>query len=79
MCQKTCCFTCIWYLKLNDSPAKSSAEEDEEILKLPSSQKKKSRQKHRRAEARAKKEAKVRINQVLLLPLPILAHNQSVA
>ncbi|KAL8520154.1 hypothetical protein ACS0TY_010901 [Phlomoides rotata] len=44
-----------WYLKLNDSPAKSSSEEDEEISKFPPTQKKKSRQKQRRVEARAKK------------------------
>lgn len=43
------------YLKLYDSPSKSSAEEDEEMSKLPPSQKKKLRQKQRKAEARAKK------------------------
>ncbi|KAL8465775.1 hypothetical protein ACS0TY_035031 [Phlomoides rotata] len=48
------------YLKLYDSPPKSSAEEDEEISKLPPSQKKKLRQKQRKAEARAKKEAEVK-------------------
>ncbi|KAI3463358.1 hypothetical protein Pfo_020021 [Paulownia fortunei] len=48
------------YLKLCDSPSKSSAEEDEEMSKLPPSQKKKLRQKQRKAEARAKKEAEVK-------------------
>ncbi|KAG8379893.1 hypothetical protein BUALT_Bualt07G0136600 [Buddleja alternifolia] len=48
------------YLKLYDSPPKSSAEEDEEMSKLPASQKKKLRQKQRKAEARAKKEAEVK-------------------
>ncbi|KAK6148894.1 hypothetical protein DH2020_016419 [Rehmannia glutinosa] len=48
------------YLKLYDSPSKSSAEEDEEMSKLPPSQKKKLRQKQRKAEARAKKEAEVK-------------------
>ncbi|EYU21564.1 hypothetical protein ABFS82_09G099700 [Erythranthe guttata] len=48
------------YLKLYDSPPKSSAEEDEEMSKLPPSQKKKLRQKQRKAEARAKKEAEVK-------------------
>ncbi|KAH6756597.1 tetratricopeptide repeat protein [Perilla frutescens var. hirtella] len=48
------------YLKLYDSPPKTSAEEDEEISKLPPSQKKKLRQKQRKAEARAKKEAEVK-------------------
>ncbi|XP_073292059.1 N-terminal acetyltransferase A complex auxiliary subunit NAA15-like [Primulina huaijiensis] len=47
------------YLKLYDSPSKSSAEDDE-ISKLPTSQKKKLRQKQRKAEARAKKEAEVK-------------------
>ncbi|KZV26098.1 N-alpha-acetyltransferase 15, NatA auxiliary subunit [Dorcoceras hygrometricum] len=47
------------YLKLYDSPSKSSTE-DEEISKLPTSQKKKLRQKQRKAEARAKKEAEVK-------------------
>ncbi|KAI3455389.1 hypothetical protein Pfo_012052 [Paulownia fortunei] len=48
------------YLKLYDSPSKSSTEEDEEMSKLPPSQKKKLRQKQRKAEARAKKEAEVK-------------------
>ncbi|CAA0837230.1 tetratricopeptide repeat (TPR)-containing protein [Striga hermonthica] len=48
------------YLKLYDSPSKSSAEEDEEMSKLAPSQKKKLRQKQRKAEARAKKEAEVK-------------------
>ncbi|KAM1822990.1 hypothetical protein ACFX13_025647 [Malus domestica] len=45
------------YLKLYDSPLKSTSEEDDEMSKLPASQKKKLRQKQRKAEARAKKEA----------------------
>ncbi|KAJ7951835.1 N-alpha-acetyltransferase 16, NatA auxiliary subunit [Quillaja saponaria] len=45
------------YLKLYDSPSKSTAEEDNDISKLLPSQKKKMRQKQRKAEARAKKEA----------------------
>ncbi|KAL1551466.1 N-alpha-acetyltransferase 16, NatA auxiliary subunit [Salvia divinorum] len=48
------------YLKLYDSPPKSSAEEDEEMSKMAPSQKKKLRQKQRKAEARAKKEAEVK-------------------
>ncbi|KAL6497051.1 N-alpha-acetyltransferase 16, NatA auxiliary subunit [Orobanche gracilis] len=48
------------YLKLYDSPSKSFAEEDEEMSKLAPSQKKKFRQKQRKAEARAKKEAEVK-------------------
>ncbi|KAI4331230.1 hypothetical protein MLD38_029435 [Melastoma candidum] len=48
------------YLKLFDSPLKSSAEEDDETSKLLPSQKKKLRQKQRKAEARAKKEAEVK-------------------
>ncbi|XP_057968135.1 N-terminal acetyltransferase A complex auxiliary subunit NAA15 [Malania oleifera] len=45
------------YLKLYDSPAKSAAEEDDEMSMMLPSQKKKMRQKQRKAEARAKKEA----------------------
>lgn len=48
----------VWYrcyIKLYDSPSKSSTEEDDELAKLPASQKKKLRQKQRKAEARAKK------------------------
>ncbi|KAH7547325.1 hypothetical protein FEM48_Zijuj01G0297800 [Ziziphus jujuba var. spinosa] len=45
------------YIKLYDSPPKSTAEEDDDLSKLPPSQKKKMRQKQRKAEARAKKEA----------------------
>ncbi|KAJ4952475.1 hypothetical protein NE237_029307 [Protea cynaroides] len=45
------------YIKLYDSPSKSSTEEDDEMSKLLPSQKKKMRQKQRKAEARAKKEA----------------------
>ncbi|KAL1565087.1 N-alpha-acetyltransferase 16, NatA auxiliary subunit [Salvia divinorum] len=48
------------YLKLYDSPPKSSAEEDEEMSKMAPSQKKKLRQKQRKAEARAKKESEVK-------------------
>ncbi|GMQ08764.1 hypothetical protein CsSME_00052353 [Camellia sinensis var. sinensis] len=48
------------YIKLYDSPSKSAAEEDDEMSKLPPSQKKKMRQKQRKAEARAKKEAEVK-------------------
>ncbi|KEH39579.1 amino-terminal acetyltransferase, putative [Medicago truncatula] len=45
------------YIKLHDSPPKSTAEEDDEMSKLPPAQKKKLKQKQRKAEARAKKEA----------------------
>ncbi|KAL5056904.1 hypothetical protein RYX36_028508 [Vicia faba] len=45
------------YIKLHDSPPKSSDEEDSEMSKLLPAQKKKLRQKQRKAEARAKKEA----------------------
>ncbi|XP_028239120.1 N-terminal acetyltransferase A complex auxiliary subunit NAA15-like isoform X1 [Glycine soja] len=45
------------YIKLHDSPPKSTAEEDDNMSKLLPSQKKKMRQKQRKAEARAKKEA----------------------
>ncbi|CAA2965649.1 N-terminal acetyltransferase A complex auxiliary subunit NAA15-like isoform X2 [Olea europaea var. sylvestris] len=48
------------YLKLYDSPPKSDTEEEDEMSKLPPSQKKKLRQKQRKAEARAKKEAEVK-------------------
>ncbi|KAJ6947281.1 N-terminal acetyltransferase A complex auxiliary subunit NAA15-like [Populus alba x Populus x berolinensis] len=48
------------YVKLFDSPSKSTAEEDDEMSKLPPSQRKKMRQKQKKAEARAKKEAEVR-------------------
>ncbi|XP_058226821.1 N-terminal acetyltransferase A complex auxiliary subunit NAA15 [Rhododendron vialii] len=48
------------YIRLYDSPSKSAAEEDDEMSKLPPSQKKKMRQKQRKAEARAKKEAEVK-------------------
>jgi len=40
---------------LHDSPPKSTAEEDNDMSKLLPSQKKKMRQKQRKAEARAKK------------------------
>ncbi|KAI5602509.1 hypothetical protein BDE02_01G160800 [Populus trichocarpa] len=48
------------YIKLFDSTSKSTAEEDDEMSKLPPSQRKKMRQKQKKAEARAKKEAEVR-------------------
>ncbi|KAL4589721.1 hypothetical protein LXL04_002630 [Taraxacum kok-saghyz] len=47
------------YIKLYDSPPTSTAEDDE-LAKMPASQKKKLRQKQRKAEARAKKEAEVK-------------------
>ncbi|XP_043702732.1 N-terminal acetyltransferase A complex auxiliary subunit NAA15 isoform X2 [Telopea speciosissima] len=43
------------YLKLYDSPPKSTTEEDDEMSKLLPSQKRKMRQKQKKAEARAKK------------------------
>nr|XP_043623547.1 N-terminal acetyltransferase A complex auxiliary subunit NAA15-like [Erigeron canadensis] len=52
------------YIKLYDSPPKSSTEEDDELAKLPASQKKKLRQKQRKAEARAKKEAEVKNEEI---------------
>ena len=48
-------FKCRCYIKLFDSPSKSTAEEDDEMSKLPPSQRKKMRQKQKKAEARAKK------------------------
>ncbi|CAL0325972.1 unnamed protein product [Lupinus luteus] len=45
------------YINLYDSPPKPTAEEDDDTSKLLPSQKKKLRQKQRKAEARAKKEA----------------------
>ncbi|KAJ0977810.1 hypothetical protein J5N97_013284 [Dioscorea zingiberensis] len=45
------------YMKLHDSPLKSGAEEENEMSKLDPLQKRKLRQKQRKAEARAKKEA----------------------
>ncbi|KAF1865787.1 hypothetical protein Lal_00021788 [Lupinus albus] len=45
------------YINVYDSPPKSTAEEDNDMSKLLPSQKKKLRQKQRKAEARAKKEA----------------------
>ncbi|KAJ6348158.1 hypothetical protein OIU76_004605 [Salix suchowensis] len=48
------------YIKLIDFPSKSMVEEEEEMSKLPPSQRKKMRQKQKKAEARAKKEAEVR-------------------
>ncbi|KAF2301340.1 hypothetical protein GH714_022967 [Hevea brasiliensis] len=48
------------YIKLYDSPSKSTTEEDDEMSKLLPSQKKKMRQKQKKAEARAKREAEVK-------------------
>ncbi|ONK76623.1 uncharacterized protein A4U43_C03F30260 [Asparagus officinalis] len=45
------------YLKLHDSPPKSTAEEEDEMSKMPPSQRRKMRQKQRKEEARMKKEA----------------------
>lgn len=45
------------YLKLYDSPPKTTVEEEVAIIGLPSSERKRLRQKQRKAEARAKKEA----------------------
>ncbi|OEL18241.1 N-alpha-acetyltransferase 16, NatA auxiliary subunit [Dichanthelium oligosanthes] len=45
------------YMKLHDSPSKSSTEENDEMSKLPPAQRKKLRQKQKKAEARAKREA----------------------
>ncbi|KAJ4718198.1 N-alpha-acetyltransferase 16, NatA auxiliary subunit-like [Melia azedarach] len=45
------------YIKLYDSPPRSTTEEDNDKANLPPSQKKKLKQKQRKAEARAKKEA----------------------
>ena len=42
-------------MKLHDSPSKSSAEESDEMSKLPAAQRKKLRQKQKKAEARAKR------------------------
>lgn len=53
-----CCYwmlRCRCYIKLYDSPPKSTAEEDDDMSKMLPSQKKKMRQKQRKAEARAKK------------------------
>jgi hypothetical protein len=43
------------YMKLHDSPAKTSMEENDEMSKLPPAQRKKLRQKQKKAEARAKR------------------------
>ncbi|GJM93902.1 hypothetical protein PR202_ga10496 [Eleusine coracana subsp. coracana] len=48
------------YMKLHDSPAKTSTEENDEMAKLPPAQRKKLRQKQKKAEARAKREAEVK-------------------
>eukprot|EP01018_Ginkgo_biloba_P014350 Gb_07059 [translate_table: standard] len=45
------------YLKLFDSPPKTSVEEEAAVMGLPPSERKKMRQKQRKADARAKKEA----------------------
>lgn len=54
-CYALFCLYIRCYLKLYDSPLKSASEEDDEMSKLPPSQKKKLKQKLRKAEARAKK------------------------
>lgn len=46
---------CRCYIKLFDSPPRSMTEEDDDKADLPPSQKKKLKQKQRKAEARAKK------------------------
>jgi len=46
---------CRCYMKLHDSPTKSSTEENDEMSKLPPAQRKKLRQKQKKAEARAKR------------------------
>ncbi|KAG2590122.1 hypothetical protein PVAP13_5NG284600 [Panicum virgatum] len=43
------------YMKLHESPTKSSTEENDEMSKLPPAQRKKLRQKQKKAEARAKR------------------------
>ncbi|CAI9266265.1 unnamed protein product [Lactuca saligna] len=53
------------YIKLYDSPSKSSIEKDDDLEKLPASQKKKLRQKQRKDEARAKKEVEVKSEEVV--------------
>ncbi|KAJ0006667.1 hypothetical protein Pint_29917 [Pistacia integerrima] len=50
----------ICYIKLYDSPPKSTNEEDDDKANLLPSQKKKLKQKQRKAEARAKKEAEIK-------------------
>jgi N-alpha-acetyltransferase 15/16, NatA auxiliary subunit len=42
-------------MKLHDSPAKTLMEENDEMSKLPPAQRKKLRQKQKKAEARAKR------------------------
>jgi peptide alpha-N-acetyltransferase len=51
-------------MKLHDSPSKSSAEEDDEMAKLPAAQRKKLRQKQKKAEARAKRVTSTRFRSV---------------
>lgn len=46
---------CRCYMKLHDTPTKSSTEENDEMSKLPPAQRKKLRQKQKKAEARAKR------------------------
>ncbi|XP_050231671.1 N-terminal acetyltransferase A complex auxiliary subunit NAA15 [Mercurialis annua] len=48
------------YIRLYDSPSKSTTGEDDEMSKLLPSQKKKMKQKQKKAEARAKREAEVK-------------------
>ncbi|XP_060205680.1 N-terminal acetyltransferase A complex auxiliary subunit NAA15-like isoform X2 [Lycium barbarum] len=61
--RKAACGAIRCYLKLYDSPLKSASEEDDAMSKLAPSQKKKLKQKLRKAEARAKKEAEVKIEE----------------
>ncbi|CAN4086801.1 unnamed protein product [Withania somnifera] len=61
--RKAACGAIRCYLKLYDSPLKSASEEVDAMSKLPPSQKKKLKQKLRKAEARAKKEAEVKIEE----------------
>nr|GEZ79334.1 N-alpha-acetyltransferase 16, NatA auxiliary subunit-like [Tanacetum cinerariifolium] len=64
-----------WSFKLYDAPTKSS-EEDDELSKLPASQKKKLRQKQRKAEARAKKRQKSRTRKLMLVVFLSLGKNR---
>ena len=56
--------SCRCYIKLHDSPPTSATKEDNVMSKLPPSQKKKMRQKQRKAEARAKKVLVISITSV---------------
>ncbi|KAL3511819.1 hypothetical protein ACH5RR_024536 [Cinchona calisaya] len=58
--RKAACGAVRCYMKLYDSPSKSSVEEEDGMSKLPPSQRKKLRQKQKKAEARAKKEAETK-------------------